>query len=154
MPVLFAASINLATSITVNFHQSKYIVNEKDQLLQPQVVLNESSSTNITVQIKSIDINATGKHINIIINDVLTLYLLKGGGVDYNSGPYNVTFPTGVTSVSFNVTITNDNVLETIENFNLNIVGDSLPANVILGEIDQATVTIVNDGGSRKYSIN
>ena len=59
--VLFAASLDLATSITVNFHQSKYIVNEKDQLLHPQLVLNESSSTNITVQIKSIDITATGK---------------------------------------------------------------------------------------------
>ena len=58
--VLFAASVNLATSVTVNFLQSKYIVNEKDQLLHPQVVLNESSSTNITVQIKSIDITATG----------------------------------------------------------------------------------------------
>ena len=59
--VLFAASINLATSTTVNFHQLKYIVSEKDQLLHLQLVLNESSSTNITVQIKSIDITATGK---------------------------------------------------------------------------------------------
>ena len=73
--VLFAASINLATSITVNFHQSKYIVNEKYQLLHPQVVLNESSSTNITVQIKSTDITATGKYINIIINDLLIFFI-------------------------------------------------------------------------------
>ena len=152
--VLFAASVNLATSITVNFYQSKYIVNEKDQLLQPQLVLNESSSTNITVQIKSIDITATGKHINIIVNDVLTLYLLTGGGVDYNSVLYNVTFPAGVTNVSFNVTVINDTVLETNETFNLTTVENSLPTNVTLGKIDQATVTIVNDGGSRKYAIN
>ena len=152
--VLFAASVNLATSITVNFHQSKYIVNEKDQLLQPQVVLNESSSTNITVQIKSIDITATGKYMNIVIKDVLTLYLLTGGGVDYNSGPYNVTFPAGVTSMSLNVTIINDNMLETTETFNLTIVGGSLPTNVTLGITDQTTVTIVNDGGSRKYATN
>ena len=81
-------------------------------------------------------------------------YLLTGGGVDYISVLYNVTFPAGVTSVSFNVTIINDSMLETIETFNLTIVGDSLPTNVTLGIIDQTTVTIVNDGGSRKYAIN
>ena len=82
------------------------------------------------------------------------LYLLTGGGVDYNSVLYNVTFPAGVINVSFNVTVINDTVLETNETFNLTIVGNSLPTNVTLGKIDQTTVTIVNDGGSRKYAIN
>ena len=62
-------------------------------------------------------------------------------------------FPAGETNVSFDVTITNDNVLENNETFNLTIVGESLPNNVTVGKISQTTVTIVNDGGSRKYAI-
>ena len=79
-------------------------------------------------------------------------YLLTGGGVDYNSVLYNITFPAGVINVSLNVAVINDTVLETNETFNLTIVGDSLPPNVTLGENDQTTVTIVNDDGSRKYA--
>ena len=56
--------------------------------------------------------------------------------------------------MSFNITIINDNVLENNETFNFTIVGESLPNNVILGKISQTTVTIVNDGGSRKYAIS
>ena len=55
--------------------------------------------------------------------------------------------------MSFDVTILNDNVLENNETFNLTIVGESLPNNVTLGKISQTAVTIVNDGGSRKYAI-
>ena len=80
-------------------------------------------------------------------------YLLTGGGVDYNSVLYNITFPVGIINVSLNVTVINDTVLEINETFNLTIVGDSLPPNVTLGKTNQATVTIVNDGGSRKYAI-
>ena len=61
--VLFAASVDLTTSLNVSFHQSKYGVSEKDQLLQPLLVLTEPSSNNITVLIKSIDITATGKYV-------------------------------------------------------------------------------------------
>jgi len=35
---------------------------------------------------------------------VKTLYV-HTGGVDYDFGPYNVTFPAGVTHVSFNVSL-------------------------------------------------
>ena len=93
--ILFAISIDLSTSsnvsyhqlkysfgkkasllqpnvsLNVSFHQSSYSVNE-DQLLQPHLILNKQSSTDITVLIKSIDITATGKYINIIINNMFT----------------------------------------------------------------------------------
>jgi len=65
--------------------------------------------------------------------------------VDYNSGPYPVTFPAGVTSVTFDVPITDDSILEDNENFMLTIDQSSLPTNVNRGDPGGATVTIVND---------
>ena len=65
--------------------------------------------------------------------------------MDYNSGPYPVTFPAGVTSVTFDVPITDDNILEGNENFTLTIDQSSLPTNVNRGDPDEAIVTIVDD---------
>ena len=66
------------------------------------------------------------------------------GGADYNSGPYSVTFPAGMTSVSFVIIINNDNILEDDEDFNLAI----LPTTY---NLSGATVIIINDDG--KYNI-
>ena len=52
--------------------------------------------------------------------------------------------------MSFNITVINDTVLENDEVFQLVIVLNSLPINVMRGEIKQATVTVLNDGGSGK----
>jgi len=65
--------------------------------------------------------------------------------VDYNSGPYPVTFPVGVTSVTFGIPITDDNILEGNENFTLTIDQSSLPTNVNRGDPGEATVTIVDN---------
>ena len=78
---------------------------------------------------------------------------VTGGGIDYNSGPYNVTFPAGVTSVTFNITINNDIVLEDDETLYLIITEISLPENITLGKIYITEVTILNDGGSSKYAV-
>ena len=67
--------------------------------------------------------------------------------MDYNSGPYNVTFPAGVTSVSFDVTIINDNVLGDNETFLLTIVNLSLSNQGFIfttGNYDKATVNIID----------
>ena len=69
-----------------------------------------------------------------------------GGDVDYNSGPYTVQFDIGVTRVPFNVSITEDNILEGNETFNLIIDSSSLPSKVIIAN-GQATVTIVDNDG-------
>ena len=47
--------------ITVSFNQSTYSVNENDGPAQPVLVLSNPSSTEITVQVRSNDITATGK---------------------------------------------------------------------------------------------
>ena len=70
-----------------------------------------------------------------------------GEGVDYNSGPYSVQFNVGVTRVSFNVSINNDNILEEDEIFNLNINSSSLTNRITIGDHSQTTVTILDNDG-------
>ena len=70
------------------------------------------------------------------------MYII-GDGQDYNSRQYNITFNVGVNSVSFDISVIDDDILEHNESFNLGLC--SLPDNVIVGDISQATVTIVND---------
>ena len=73
--------------------------------------------------------------------------ILIGGGDDYSSGPYNVTFLAGVTLVPFNVSITDDNVLEDNESFLLTIDFSVMPSNVTADNISQVTVTILDNDG-------
>ena len=64
--------------------------------------------------------------------------------MDYTSRSYSVTFPAGVMSVPFNITINDDNIFEENENFTLTI-NSSLPTGVMVGNPGQATVTIVDN---------
>jgi len=73
--------------------------------------------------------------------------------VDYNSGPYTVTFPAGMTSVTFDVPITDDNIFEGNENFMLTINQSSLPTGINCGDPGEATVTIVEDEGKEFINI-
>ena len=57
-----------------------------------------------------------------------------------------VTFFAGMTSVSLNISITDDDILENcIETFSLMIDKSSLPTTVIVGSTNQATVNIIDD---------
>ena len=67
--------------------------------------------------------------------------------MDYTSGPYTVTFPAGQTTATFNVSITDDMILEGNENFMLTIDPSSLPDGVTRGTPGEATVNIVDDDG-------
>ena len=67
------------------------------------------------------------------------------GSVDYDSGPYNVTFPAGDISIAFDININDDYVLEHDEDFTLII--SSLPGKVSRGDVSQATVAIEDDDG-------
>ena len=69
--------------------------------------------------------------------------------MDYDSGPYTVTIPAGQTTATFNVPITDDNILEGNENFTLTINTSSLSNGVTRDDLNQATVTIV-DNDDRK----
>ena len=55
--------------------------------------------------------------------------------------------PAEMTSASFDVSITDDDMLEANENFMLTIKSSSLPNGVTVGNPGQATVTIQNDDG-------
>jgi len=70
------------------------------------------------------------------------------GGVDYDSGPYTVTFPAGVTSVPFNVPIINDNIFEPNEEFYLTLTPKFLPDNVFLEGILEAKIVIKGNDGN------
>ena len=76
-------------------------------------------------------------------------YPFTGRGVDYHSGPYEVTFTAGTTEPSFNISliITDDFIFERNENFTITIDPSSLPSNVTVGDPDQVTVTIVDNDG-------
>ena len=65
--------------------------------------------------------------------------------MDYTSGPYTVTMPAGMTTATFNIPITDDNILEGDENFMLTINETSLPTGVTRGTPGEVTVTIVDD---------
>ena len=67
------------------------------------------------------------------------------GGLDYILGPYIVNIPAGQTSISFDVLITDDDILESIEKFSLSIAPESLPNLISHGNPDVATVIIVDN---------
>ena len=74
------------------------------------------------------------------------------GGEDYDSGPYTVTFPAGTQRASFDVPITDDDVFEGDETFDVTIISNTLPDGVSAGTPGSATVTIVDD--DRKWFTN
>ena len=51
----------LIIAITVTFDQSTYSIDEDDGPAQPVLVFSNPSSTDITVQVRSNDITATGE---------------------------------------------------------------------------------------------
>ena len=69
-------------------------------------------------------------------------FIIKGEGVDYFSGPYNVTFPIGSTIASFDIAIIDDGVFEFDEIFNISIT--SITNGHIVGTPAVATVTIID----------
>ena len=71
--------------------------------------------------------------------------LYVGRGVDYHSGPYSATFFAGTTTTTFDVLISNDDIHRGARSFQLSINQLSLPNNVTIGNISQATVNIVDD---------
>ena len=69
------------------------------------------------------------------------------GGDDYGSGSFNVTIPIRRNTVSFNLSIINDNIFEGTETFTLTIESFSLPSKVLLQTDCMLMVTIVDNDG-------
>jgi len=82
---------------------------------------------------------------------MFTIIIICIGRSDYKFGLRYVTFLAGITVVEFNVDITDDDVFEGNETFNLHIIPSLLPNRVICGNPCSTTVTIVDDE-TRKYN--
>ena len=68
------------------------------------------------------------------------------GDIDYNFGPYIVTFIAGDTTASLNISITDDDVLENNENFFLTINRHNYPSSrVTVNTTDRPIVNIIDD---------
>ena len=70
---------------------------------------------------------------------------VTGGGVDYDSGPYTVTFTAGDTSASVSVPINDDSILENVEKFMVTIMTGPLPDGVTRGNPGRTTVNILDN---------
>ena len=70
---------------------------------------------------------------------------VTGGGVDYDSGPYTVTFAAGDTSASVSVPMNDDDILENVEDFMVTIMTGPLPDGVTRGNPGSATVNILDN---------
>ena len=64
---------------------------------------------------------------------------------DYNAGTYTVTIPAGQNDVTFSVAITDDNIREESETFNLIIDESSLPSGVSSSDPNTVSVTIMDN---------
>ena len=130
----------------MKFGHSRYSVNEDNGTSQSVLVLSNPLSTHIIIEVFSINIEAVGKYFGIY-DELLQVYHVIGRGVDYGPGPYEVIFLPGEISASFDIPITDDNVLEGNERFNLIINSSSLPNRVTVTTPDHANVTIVDNDG-------
>lgn len=71
--------------------------------------------------------------------------ILTTAGEDYISGPFTAVIPAKMTSVSFSVKITSDNILEQDEDFILAIDRRSLPIQVTAIDPYEVTIVIMDD---------
>ena len=70
-----------------------------------------------------------------------------GGGVDYDTVENSVVITAGQTTASLNIPVKDDKILEDNEEFKVSIRRFSLIGRVVLGNLDEATVIIMNDDG-------
>ena len=82
----------------------------------------------------------------IFTNPVSYINFITGGD-DYTPGPFTATIPAGQRSVTFNISITDDNVFELNEDFTLTVDSSSLPTGVSVPTNCLLVVMIENDDG-------
>lgn len=121
----------VTTTTTVFFNQSSYRVDESSGSIQVVLVLSDSSSTDITIQ---------------VINYPDTATVGEEDKGDYSIRANTVTFAAGTTSAVLNVAIEDDDISESSETFTFTIDPYSLPRDgITVGYPYQTTVTIVDD---------
>ena len=114
-----------------------YVAMEANDTVRPELVFSNPSSFDITVQVIATNITAIG------VNDTVCDTLSPDN--DYTMGLYNVTFPANVTTRLLDIPVCDDEVFEPEESFSISVVSNSLPDNVMDGNLNQATIVIVDD---------
>ena len=71
--------------------------------------------------------------------------------MDYNSGSYEILFAAGETSVSFNISIFEDETKDDNEMFVLTIINKMLPDRVSAGNPNMSTVIIADTTGESLF---
>ena len=71
--------------------------------------------------------------------------------LDYYPGLYYITFPAGMTTASFNITIVDDNIVERNEECSLTINNNALHNSVVRSYPYSVTLNIVNDDNCKLY---
>ena len=79
------------------------------------------------------------------------MYIITEGD-DYEFETSDVTIPAGNISVSFNISIIDDNIFEANESFNMTIDSSSLPHRFLVQSVDcMVIMTIFDDDGELLY---
>ena len=79
-------------------------------------------------------------------DQLVDVHLLTGNGVDYNSTSIIATFAAGATSTTVNIPVTNDDIAEESETFDLSFaIPPSLNGQVKPGNITAAIGNITDD---------
>ena len=75
------------------------------------------------------------------------------GDTDYEQGPYMITFPTNITEAFYDISITDDNILEIDEILDITIDSHSLPYDVFVGNGSRAVVIIEDNDCKQLCSV-
>ena len=145
--IIISLKFFLILAVSLRFNPTVYTINENAGFVQPTLTLSAPLTTDLTLQVANIDSTATSKcNIKLLYLNHNKYHSVVEDN-DYNAGPYNVTFVAGQTEASFNVMISNDDMLERDESFVLKINNTSLSLDMVTLDInnDEATVTIMND---------
>lgn len=131
----------------MRFNTTAYSTDEDAGTVQLTLIFSNPSSFVETAQVINSDVTAKGTQNS---ETVLTFCMFMccntvGGGIDYSSGPYNVTFPAGSTYASFNIVINVDNIFEGDETFTVYIAPFANES--IVSAPDIAVVTILDTTG-------
>ena len=129
---------------TVQFNQSAYSTDESDGTVDVTLYHGNPSSTAMKITIKSNSVSTASKWQLIATVIVYYTFVFTYVGSDYNQGPYIVIIPSGENDVTFSVSITDDNIREESETFDLIIDESSLPNGVASGNLNKTTVTIMD----------
>ena len=127
----------------MSFGGSSYTTEEESEQGHSNLIFSNPSSFDISIQVMMTDDTAVG------VNNTTHNCDIHSHSNDYIMGLYNVTFTAMQTESFINIPVCNDIVLEHDEAFHLAIVSETLHVNVTSGNLDQASLSIIDN--DRKF---